>query len=54
MGLYKVTMRVDITRVVEAESEEEALEKVDSNDMMHELKHYGVDEEFFAENLGNV
>ncbi|HGH7183471.1 hypothetical protein [Bacillus cereus] len=51
MGLYKVTMRVDITRVVEAESETGALENVDSADMMHELKHYGVDEEYFAERM---
>jgi hypothetical protein len=42
-------MRVDIERYVEANSEKEALEKVDTNDMMHELKHYGVDEEFIVE-----
>lgn len=52
MAFYKVTMRVDITRVVEAESETEALENVDSADMMYELKYYGVDEEYFAERMG--
>lgn len=42
-------MRVDIERYVEADSEGDALNKVDSEDMMHELKHYGVDEEFIVE-----
>ena len=48
MGTYQVIMRVEITRVVEADSEKEAIEKADNNDMMYELKNYGVDEEFFA------
>jgi hypothetical protein len=48
---FKVIMRVDIERYVEAESKEEALDKVDSGDMMHELKHYGVDEEWIVEEL---
>jgi len=51
MSLYEVTMRVDITRLVEADSEDDALNKVDDNDMMHELKNYGVDEEYFAEKV---
>lgn len=43
---YRVTMKVEIVRYVEANSEEEALDLVDKGDMMHELKHYGVDEEY--------
>jgi hypothetical protein len=49
MAYYRVIMRVDIERIVEATSEKDALEKVDSTDMMFELKHYGVDEEFIVE-----
>jgi hypothetical protein len=49
MAQYRVIMRVDIERIVEAESEKEALEKVDNDDMMHELKHYRVDEEWIVE-----
>lgn len=49
MAYFRVIMRVDIERIVEAESEDDALEKVDYGDMMHELKNYGVDEEYFAE-----
>lgn len=44
-------MRVEIERIVKADSEEEALDKVDNDDMMHELKHYSVDEEYHAEKL---
>lgn len=46
---YKIIMRVEIERIVEADSVDEALEKVDSNDMMHELKHYNVDKEWIVE-----
>ena len=51
MKSYKVIMRVEIERCVDAESEEEAIDKVDTDDMMHELKNYGVDTEFVAEEL---
>jgi hypothetical protein len=46
-------MRVDIERIVEANSEDEALEIADAEDMMHELKHYGVDEEFIVEKVSD-
>jgi hypothetical protein len=49
MAFYRVIMRVDIERIVEAKTEEEALEKADTDDMMFELKYYGVDEEFIVE-----
>lgn len=49
MAGYRVIMRVDIERYVEADSKEEALEKVDTSDMMYELKYYGVDEEYIVE-----
>lgn len=39
-------MRVDIERYVTAKDKDEALEKVDTDDMMHELKRYGVDETY--------
>lgn len=48
MPYFTVTMRVDIERTVEAENKEHAMELVDKGDMMHELKHYGVDEEFIV------
>lgn len=51
MAYFKVIMRVDIERVVEADNEEQALNKADTDDMMHELKHYGVDEEYIVEKL---
>ena len=38
-------MRVEVTRRVLACSEEEAHEKVDTGDMIHEIKNYKVDEE---------
>ena len=49
MSYYKVIMRVDIERYIEASCEEEALEKTDTEDMMHELKYYRVDEEYIVE-----
>lgn len=42
---YDVTMRVEVTRRVLACSEGEAHEKVDTEDMIHEIKTYKVDEE---------
>lgn len=51
MTMFRVVMRVDIERYVEADNEEEALEKVDTDDMMHELKRYRVDEEYLVEEL---
>lgn len=51
MAYYKVIMRVEIERVIEADSDEEALNNVDTNDMMHELKHYDVDEEYIVEKM---
>lgn len=51
MPYFKVIMRVDIERVVEAENEEEALELADPSDMMYELKNFGVDEEFIVNEL---
>jgi len=42
---YDVTMKVEVTRRVLACSEEEAHEKVDIGDMVHEIKNYRLDEE---------
>lgn len=54
MSRYRVIMRVDIERIVEADSEEEALYKADTDDMMYELKYYGVDEEFIVEKVWEI
>lgn len=51
MAYYRVTMRVDIERIIEADSEEDALEKTDTGDMMYELKYYGVDEEYIVKKM---
>lgn len=42
---YDVTMRVEVTRRVLACSEGEAHEKVDTEDMIHEIKNYKFNEE---------
>lgn len=42
---YSVTMRVEVTRRVLACSEEEAHEKADTEDMIHEIKNYKFNEE---------
>lgn len=39
---YEVTMTATVTRRVAANSEEEAIRKVDKNDMVHELTNYGL------------
>lgn len=39
---YDVTMTATVTRRVAANSEEEALEKVDTGDMVHEFKNYSL------------
>lgn len=39
MTRYKATLRVDIVRYVEAGSEDEALDKVDSTNMNYELNY---------------
>ncbi|ANT41477.1 hypothetical protein DIRTYBETTY_248 [Bacillus phage DirtyBetty] len=49
---FTCTMTVEITRVVEAYDEDHALEVVDTNDMMYELKNYGVDYDMSARRLG--
>lgn len=49
---YRVTMRVDIDRIVYADSEDEALEIVDEADMMYELKKFKVDTEMLVDYLG--
>lgn len=49
MKQYTVTMRIEIERSVLANSEEEALNLVDKDDMMYELKNYGVDAEYFVD-----
>lgn len=46
---YTVTMRVEVERRVIATSEEEALLKVDTSDMIDEIKNYGFSEELFVE-----
>ena len=51
MGLYRVTMRVEIDRYLDAESEEDAINKVDKQDMVYELQNYGIDEEYYAEKI---
>jgi hypothetical protein len=48
---YRVIMRVEIERYVEAEDKHDALEKVDTDDMMHELKRYKVDTEYIVEEM---
>ena len=48
---YEVTMRVEVTRRVLATSEEEAHEKGDIGDMVHESKNYGLDEEIIIRKL---
>ena len=45
---YEVKLQVEVTRRVLASSEEEALERVDSGDMIHEIKNYSLDEEWSA------
>jgi hypothetical protein len=51
MKTYLVTGTVTVTRAVEANSKDEAISKVDKNDMMHEIKSYSVSMEFEAEDL---
>jgi len=48
---YLVTMTVEITRTVQAKSEKEALEKVDTSDIIYELKYCGTDYDLKAEKI---
>lgn len=45
---YDVTMRVEVKRRVLATSEEDARDKVDTSDMIYEIKNYRLDEEIFV------
>ncbi len=49
---FTCVMTAEITRVVEARNKEHALELVDENDMMYELKNYKTDYEMSAKELG--
>lgn len=40
---YDVTMTVEVTRRVLAKNPNEAVEKAPTDDMIHEIKHYGLD-----------
>lgn len=51
---YDVTMRVEVKRRVLACSEEEAHEKVDTGDMVYEIKNYGFDEEIIIKEDTNT
>lgn len=46
---FTVKAVMEVTRSVQASSEEEAIEKADTQDMVHELKNYNPDVEFSAE-----
>ncbi|MCC2252743.1 hypothetical protein JUJ52_22740 [Virgibacillus sp. AGTR] len=48
---YKVTMRVEVEREVLANSEAEAREKVDTSDMVYEIKKYRMAEELLIEEI---
>ena len=48
---YKVKMTVEVGRTVLATSEDDAREKVDTSDMMYEIKNYGMDEEISVEEI---
>lgn len=45
---YDVTMRVEVKRRVLATSQGDARDKVDTSDMVYEIKNYGFDEEIFV------
>ena len=45
MPRYKIVMTVEIVRYEDAENEQEAVDD-NRDDMIHELKNYGVDPEF--------
>ncbi|AEZ50300.1 hypothetical protein BCPG3_113 [Bacillus phage BCPG3] len=49
---FTCTMTAEITRVVEARDKEHALEIVDENDMMYELKNFKTDYEMSAKEMG--
>lgn len=51
---YDVTMRVEVSRRVLARNESEAREKVDTNDMIYEIKNYGFDEELYVKPNPNM
>ncbi|AMW62815.1 hypothetical protein DIGNKC_240 [Bacillus phage DIGNKC] len=49
---FTCTMTAEIDRVVEARDEAHALELVDENDMMYELKNFKTDYEMSAKEMG--
>lgn len=51
---FTCTMTAEITRTVEARDKEHALEIVDENDMMYELKNFKTDYEMSAKELGAI
>lgn len=50
-SFYKVTMTVEVERTVLASSESDAINKVDTSDMIYEIKNYSFDEEISAEKI---
>ena len=46
---YDVTMRVEVKRRVLAASKQDARDKVDTSDMVYEIKNYRLDEEIFID-----
>lgn len=51
LAFYEVTLTMQATRWVIANSKEEAEEKVDRSDMVHELKNYRSDETLSSEKI---
>lgn len=51
LAFYEVTLTMQTTRWVIANSKEEAEEKVDRSDMVHELKNYRSDETLSSEKI---